>query len=89
MSIAADHAAEAAVDALRRGRVVGVGTLAVASVELADTATLALLEQQARAGLIITALRAAVLNLANQLAAAVADAEPVWVERPDWLDLAA
>jgi NAD(P)-dependent dehydrogenase (short-subunit alcohol dehydrogenase family) len=39
--------------------------------------------------LIITARRAAVLNLANQLAAAVSDAEPVWVERPDWLDLRA
>jgi len=59
------------------------------SVELADAGSLAALERQTRAGVIITARRAAVLNLANQLAAAVPEAEPVWVERPDWLDLAA
>jgi GTP cyclohydrolase II len=29
-----------------------------------------------------------VLNLANQIAAAAPDPEPVWVDRPDWLDLA-
>jgi GTP cyclohydrolase II len=81
-------AAEAAVDALRRGRAVGVGGLAVLSAELADADSLAALELHSRAGLIITARRAAVLNLANQIAAAVADPEPVWVERPAWLDLA-
>lgn len=83
------RAAEAAVDALRRGRAVAVGSLAVLSAELADADSLAGLESGARAGLIITARRAAVLNLANQIAAAAADPEPVWVERPDWLDLAA
>ena len=86
-----DYAAEAAIDALRRGRVVGISGeghgLAVVAVELADAAALGLLEGRARAGLIITARRAAVLNLANQRAAAAADPEPVWVERPDWLDL--
>ncbi len=81
-------AAEAAIDALRRGRIVGIGGLALLSAELADAAALAALEAGDRAGLIITARRAAVLNLANQLAAAAADAEPVWVERPGWLDLA-
>lgn len=89
----ADHRAEAAIDALRRGRVVGIGHetggLALLSAELADTASLALLEATARSGLIITARRAAVLKLANQIAAAAADPEPVWVDRPDWLDLAA
>ena len=80
-------AAEAAVDALRRGRAVGVGGLAVLSAELADADSLAGLESSARAGLVITARRAAVLNLANQIAAAAADPEPVWVERPPWLDL--
>jgi GTP cyclohydrolase II len=80
-------AAEAAVDALRRGRVVAVGGLAVLSAELADAGSLAVLEAKSRAGLIITARRAAVLNLANQIAAAAADPEPVWVERPDWLGL--
>ena len=83
--------AEAAIDALRRGRVVGIageaGGLAILSAELADAASLAILEATARAGLIITARRAAVLMLANQRAAAAADPEPVWVERPAWLDL--
>ena len=87
MTIAPAYLAEAASDALRRGRIVGVGGLAVVSAELADADTLAALETQARAGLIITARRAAVLNLANQIAAAAADPEPVWVDRPDWLDL--
>jgi GTP cyclohydrolase II len=90
---AAAHLAEAAIDALRRGRVVGIsgegGGLAVLSAELADQASLAALESISRAGLIITARRAAVLMLANQRAAAAADPEPVWVERPDWLDVAA
>jgi len=89
VSVSAAYAAVAASDALRRGQIVGVGGLALLSVELADAGSLAALERQTRAGLIITARRAAVLNLANQLAAAVPEAEPVWVERPDWLDLAA
>ncbi|WP_426167272.1 GTP cyclohydrolase II [Sandarakinorhabdus sp. DWP1-3-1] len=88
MSGNAGWRAEAAGDALRRGRIVGIGTLAVLSAELADAATLAVLEAQARAGLIITARRGAVLNLTNQLAAAVDDPEPVWVDRPTWLELA-
>ncbi|WP_310497449.1 GTP cyclohydrolase II [Sandarakinorhabdus sp.] len=89
MSIAPAFLAEAASDALRRGRVVGIGTLAILSAELADAESLAALESGGtRAGMIITARRAAVLSLANQRAAAVGDAEPVWVERPDWLDMA-
>ena len=87
MSIAANYLAEAASDALRRGRAVAVGSLAILSAELADADTLAALETRSRAGLIITARRAAVLNLANQIAAAAPDPEPVWVDRPDWLDL--
>ncbi|MEI6484840.1 MAG: GTP cyclohydrolase II [Sphingomonadales bacterium] len=89
MSIAPAHLAEAACDALRRGRIVGVGGLAILSAELADADTLAALETTTRAGLIITARRAGVLNLANQIAAAAPDPEPVWVDRPDWLDLPA
>ena len=88
MSIAPAFLAEAASDALRRGRIVGVGSLAVLSAELADEAGLVALEPHKRAGLIITARRAAVLTLANQIAAARPDPEPVWVDRPDWLDLA-
>ena len=87
MSIAPAFLAEAASDALRRGRIVGVGGLAILSAELADEAGLAALEGHKRAGLVITARRAAVLNLANQIAAAAPDPEPVWVDRPDWLDL--
>ncbi len=87
MSIAPDYLGEAASDALRRGRAVGVGNLAILSAELADADALAALEAHTRAGLIITARRAAVLNLANQIAAAAPDPEPVWVDRPDWLDL--
>ena len=88
-AVAPAYAAIAASDALRRGQIVGVGGLAILSAELADAAALAALETGTRAGIIITARRAAVLNLANQLAAAAADPEPVWVERPAWLDLAA
>ncbi len=88
MTITPAFLAEAASDALRRGRIVGVGDLALLSAELADAEGLAALEATTRAGLIITARRAGVLTLANQRAAAVADPEPVWVERPDWLDLA-
>ena len=87
MSIAAHYLGEAASDALRRGRAVGVGSLAILSAELADADTLAALETRTRTGLIITARRAAVLNLANQIAAAAPEPEPVWVDRPDWLDL--
>lgn len=85
--------AEAAIDALRRGRIIGIteagSGLALLSAELADATSLAALESHARAGLIITARRAAVLKLTNQLPAAVDDPEPVWVDRPAWLDLAA
>ena len=76
MSIAANYLAEAASDALRRGRAVGAGSLAILSAELADADTLAALETRSRAGLIITARRAAVLNLANQIAAAAPDPGP-------------
>jgi GTP cyclohydrolase II len=89
MTLAADYAGVAASDALRRGQIVGVGSLAILAAELADGPALAALEAQGRAGLIITARRAAVLNLANQIAAAAADPEPVWIERPSWLDLGA
>ncbi len=43
MSIAPNYLGEAASDALRRGRAVGVGSLAILSAELADADTLAAL----------------------------------------------
>ena len=90
MSLSPDYAALAASDALRRGHVIGVGHLAVLSAELADDSALAALEAAGpRASLIITAQRAAALKLANQIGAAAQDPEPVWVVRPDWLDLPA
>ncbi len=88
---AAASAVARAVDELRRGQIVRVtgdgGDLDVLAVELADGETLAALETGARAALILTPRRAAVLHLVNQPAAAGAGV--VWVERPPWLDLAA
>ncbi len=93
MTIAPDYLAEAAADALRRGRIIAIADadgdgLAIVSAELADAASLAALEATTRAGLIITARRGGILHLSNQIAAAAADPEPIWVERPPWLDLA-
>ncbi len=85
------NAVPRAVDELRRAQIVrvtsGGGALDIVAVELADAATLARLEQQARAGLLVTHRRAALLHLVNQIAAAGHAA--VWIERPEWLDLAA
>lgn len=89
MSLSPTYAAIAASDALRRGQVIGVGSLAILAAEVADMQALAALERTARAGLIITARRAAVLSLANQRAAAAPSQAPVWIERPSWLDHAA
>ncbi len=90
VSVADATAVARAVDELRRGQIVRVtgpgGDLDVLAVDLADDATLAMLESAHRAGLILTHRRAAVLHMVNQLAAAGAGA--VWVERPAWLDLA-
>ena len=83
------HAVPRAVDELRRSQIVRVdspgGSLDVLATELADTPTLTLLEANARAGLVVTHRRAAVLHLVNQLGAAGHSA--VWIERPEWLDL--
>ena len=79
-----------AIDELRRGAIVVLdspgGALAVLAVELADEATLAELEVEGRAGLLLAHPRAALLNIVNQRAAASSDA--VWVERAGWMDLA-
>ena len=80
-----------AIDELRRGQPIRItsagGDLDILAVELADAETLAVFEQHARAGLILTHTRAAVLHIVNQRAAA--GCAVVWVERPAWLDLAA
>ncbi|SFS04807.1 GTP cyclohydrolase II [Sphingomonas jatrophae] len=77
------------VDALRRGWPVAVrgpsATLALLAVETADAGRLAAFDPEARAGVLLSAGRAATLKLANQVDAAVPDS-PVLVERAPWLD---
>ena len=91
MSEADATAVARAIDELRRGQIVRVtgdgGDLDVLAVELTDAATLAALEGERRAALLLTPRRAAVLHLVNQRPAA--GGAIVWVERPPWLDLAA
>lgn len=91
MSLDAATSVARAIDELRRGQIVRVtspgGDLDILATELADDATLARLETDARAGLVVTPRRAAVLHIVNQMAAAGHDI--VWIERPAWLDLAA
>ena len=90
MSDAATSVARA-IDELRRGQIVRVmssgGDLDILAAELADAETLARLEADSRAGLIVSHRRAAVLHIVNQRAAAGGGI--VWIERPEWLDLAA
>jgi GTP cyclohydrolase II len=75
-----------AVDELKRGRAVRIESAAVLAVELADEASLADLETNARADLLLSHPRAATLNIVNQRAAAVAG--PVRIRRAAWMDLA-
>ena len=80
-----------AVDELKRGQPVVIdspgGALTTLAVELADDVSLAALEAETRAALLLAHPRAALLNIVNQRAAASTDA--VWIERSAWLDLAA
>ena len=78
---------EAAVAALKLGRPVRVGGLAVVSVETASAPMLALLDPAGLAPLLVSGRRAAALSLANEREAAD-PALPVLVERSDWLDAA-
>ncbi|MFM9978342.1 MAG: GTP cyclohydrolase II [Sphingomonadaceae bacterium] len=75
-----------AIDALRRGWPVTIGSLRLLAVETADDARLAAFDPLAEAPLLIAGSRAATLKLANQREAAVADA-PVTVAREPWIDL--
>jgi len=59
--------------------------MTIASVETADSALLDLLDPQSDAPLLISGTRAAVLSLSNRREAAD-PAEPVLIERADWLD---
>ena len=75
-----------AVDELKRGRAVRIGSAAVLSVELADAASLADLETHERADLLLSHTRAATLNIVNQRAAA--ETGPVRIRRAVWMGLA-
>jgi GTP cyclohydrolase II len=81
------RAAARAIDALRRGWPIAVGTLVVLAVETADAGRLADFDPDGRADVLISSGRAATLKLANQLAAAEPDA-PVLVQRAPWIDFA-
>ncbi|MCW3834913.1 GTP cyclohydrolase II [Sphingomonas canadensis] len=77
------HATARAIDALRRGWPVTVGTLALLPVETADPARLMAFDPDSSAPLLISAGRAATLKLTNQKDAADG---PVLVARTPWLD---
>ncbi len=77
-----------AIDALRRGWPIAVGTLRLLPVETADAARLAVFDPDARADILLAGSRAATLKLVNQLAAADG-AAPVTVQRSAWLDMPA
>jgi GTP cyclohydrolase II len=75
---------EQAIAALAGGRPVRIGGLAYLSIETADNATLAVLDPDGWAALIIGAERAAALGLSNERA--VVPGQPVRIGRCDWLD---
>jgi GTP cyclohydrolase II len=82
------RAVEQAVAALKTGRPVRIGGLAVVPVETASAAMLALLDPSGGARLLISGQRAAALSLANERDAAD-PARPVLIERSGWLDVSA
>jgi len=86
--LSSDGSVRSAIAALKTGRPVTVAAeqpVTVLSVETADLETLALLDPESRAPLLVSGWRAAALSLANRRDAAD-PAEPVLVERSEWLD---
>lgn len=79
-----------AIDALRRGWPVAVtaagGRIVVLAIETANDVSLAAFDGDSPADVLLSAARAATLNLANQREAA-SPASPALVERVPWLDL--
>ena len=75
---------EAAIAALRGGRAVWVGDLAILSVETASAAMLALADPGGKAAVLISGQRAAALGLSNQRDAA--GDSPVRIARRNWID---
>ncbi|ONF96489.1 GTP cyclohydrolase II [Sphingomonas jeddahensis] len=76
-----------AIDALRRGWPIRIGTLGLLPIETADPVRLAAFDPEEEAPVLLSAGRAETLKLANQLEAAVPDA-PVLVDRAPWIDFA-
>ncbi len=76
-----------AIDALRRGWPVTVGSLALLAIESADAGQLAAFDAEGRADVLLSAGRAATLKLSNQREAADPDL-PVVVAPAPWLDFA-
>lgn len=87
MSDAAARDAARAIDAVRRGWPVTVGTMVVLPIETIDPIRLQAFDPTKRAPILLSASRAATLGLANQRAAADPD-QPVLVERAPWVDFA-
>ena len=75
-----------AIDALRRGWPVSVGSLSLLAIETARIDTLAAFDPDARAPILIAPARAATLKLVNQIDAAD-PASAVMIERAPWIDL--
>jgi len=84
------RAAARAIDALKRGWPVAVsasdGRIVVLAIETANDASLAEFDAAQPADVLLSAARAATLNLANQREAA-SPAGPALIERVPWLDL--
>lgn len=77
------HAVALAIDALRRGWPVVLGSLELLAVETGDAVRLAAFDPEGNAPLLLSAGRAATLKLTNQRDAADG---PVLVQRVPWLD---
>ncbi|MES2290121.1 MAG: GTP cyclohydrolase II [Pseudomonadota bacterium] len=82
------RAAARAIDALRRGWPVAVGTLHLLPIETADAPRLEVFDPEMQADILIAGSRAATLKLCNQGAAADS-AQPVTIARAPWIDLVA
>lgn len=82
------RSAARAIDALRRGWAVAVGSLRLLAVETADDARLAAFDPDGTADILLAGSRAATLKLINQRAAGDCQG-PVIVARTPWLDLPA
>ena len=87
MTVAEPDSVARAVEALRRGRPVGISGTAFLAVETAEQEALERFDSAGAADLLISGHRAAILKLANQRDAV--PVAPVRIVRSSWLDLPA